>query len=298
MRISRRTEVQDARLGGELRLRIGPCAGVICGALLFAGCERVDRGPAVALRQDEPVKPVDRAEPHYVRPRQPPVRKVELGRSVRGTPLVLEVFGDGPDRVLIFGGIHGDEPTSAELARRLADHLRINWHLFSSRTVAILAVANPDGLAAGRRTNANGVDLNRNFPAKNWRTARGKSGRHGSKPTSEPETQAILRAIELIRPDRIIAVHAARPGRHCNNYDGPARELAGLLARHNAYPVKASMGYPTPGSFGSWAGVDHRIPTITLELPGGQAGVQSWRDNQAGLLAFIDADALAVDVAK
>ena len=32
------------------------------------------------------------------------------------------------------------------------------------------------------------------------------------------------------------------------------------------YPTESSIGYPTPGSFGTWAGVERDIPTITLEL--------------------------------
>ncbi len=218
---------------------------------------------------------------------QPAVRTVTMGRSVKGVPLVLEFFGDGPDRVLIFGGIHGNEPTSAAVARSLANHLRVNWDLFAGRTVAILAEANPDGLAARRRTNARGVDLNRNFPARNWQPASGKEVRHGSRPASEPETRVIVRAIEIVRPHRILAIHSTGRGRHCNNYDGPAHQLAEQMARCNGYPVRASMGYPTPGSFGSWAGKDQGIPTITLELPRDRSGAQCWRENASALLAFV-----------
>ena len=32
------------------------------------------------------------------------------------------------------------------------------------------------------------------------------------------------------------------------------------------YPVEASIGYPTPGSFGTYCGVERNIPTITLEM--------------------------------
>ena len=62
-----------------------------------------------------------------------------------------------------------------------------------------------------------------------------------------------------------------------------------LASRFNEYPAQASIGYPTPGSFGSWAGVDRRIPTITLELPKGQSGAQGWQGNRAALLAIIHA---------
>jgi len=267
-----------------------PGAG-LCAALLAVGCERVDRGTRFAARRAvaapglrAPVAPQGGRTPA-----EAPVRRVELGRSVRGVPLVLEVFGDGPERILVFGGIHGDEASSAEVARRLADWLRIEWRLFEGRTVGVLAEANPDGLALGRRTNANGVDLNRNFPARNWRAGSGGRVRHGVRAASEPETRAIMGAVELIRPDRVMSIHTARVGGCCNNYDGPAAQLAQRMAAHNRYPVRASMGYPTPGSFGSWAGTDRRIPTITLELPGGKSGWAAWRENQAALVAFIQA---------
>lgn len=251
-------------------------------AVLLAGCAQtqVHRPPpaprAYALRAAPPIpKPV----PHSAGP-----RTVQLGHSVNGQPLRLHILGDGPDRVFIFGGIHGDEPTSAALARGLLDYMQDHPEFLDGRTVGILVDANPDGLRANTRVNANGVDLNRNFPAGNWRRSR---GRHGSKPASEPETRAILRAVELVRPHRIVSIHSTCRGRHCNNYDGPARPLAELMASHNGHPVRASMGYPTPGSFGSWAGVDRGIPTITLELPRDRTGSQCWRENATALLAFI-----------
>jgi len=199
----------------------------------------------------------------------------------------MEVFGDGPDRMFIFGGIHGSEPTSAWTARALADYLRIHWELFEGKTIAILPDANPDGLAKGARTNIHGVDLNRNFPATNWKMDEKTGKLHGAAPASEPETQAIIRAIEAIRPNRIVSIHSIRRGKHCNNYDGPAGELAALMSKHNGYKVAPSMDYPTPGSFGSYAGIDREIPTITLELPRKQSGARCWRENREALLAFI-----------
>jgi protein MpaA len=201
--------------------------------------------------------------------------------------LETHVFGDGPDRVLIFGGIHGNEPTSTTVAERLIAYLESHPETVAGRTIAILSAANPDGLKKRRRTNCNGVDLNRNFPAQNWRRSGRRSKRHGPAPASEPETRAIMQAVERFKPQRIISIHSTTRGQHCNNYDGPAQELAELMARSNGYPVRATMGYPTPGSFGSWAGIDRGIPTITLELPRDLDGERCWRDNAHALLAFI-----------
>lgn len=277
----------DAHATKRKRLRPWRACPALPVILLAAGCTRVDTGPPiVATRSTVAVpQPVRRDWPRA----WSPSRTIELGRSVRGVPLVLEIFGDGPNRVFIFGGIHGDEPFSAVLARKLVQYLRVQPDAVAGRTVGILAEANPDGLAANRRFNASGVDLNRNFPARNWRQAGGKRAQHGPRPASEPETRAIMRAMEIIRPERIVSIHSARYSGQCNNYDGPARELAELMAGANRYPVKASMGYSTPGSFGSWAGIDRGIPIITLELPGGRSGTRCWRENGAALLAFIQA---------
>ncbi len=206
----------------------------------------------------------------------------------------MEVFGDGAESILIIGGIHGDEPTSAALASRLAGRLRENPALFRGRTIAVIAEANPDGLAAGTRKNANGVDANRNFPASNWRRARGRgAGAYGDSPASEPESRALIWAVERIKPVRVVSIHSIRRGRHCNNYDGPARALAELMARHNGYQVAPTMGYDTPGSFGTWLGVDRQIPVITLELPRDASADTCWVENEAALLAFIAAEPTA-----
>jgi protein MpaA len=217
----------------------------------------------------------------------PASASVELGRSVDGVPLTMEVIGDGSDRVLVVGGTHGDEPTGAIVASRLARFLHDHPELLAGRTVAVLARVNPDGLLGQRRVNARGVDLNRNFPSTDWQVA--EAGRHGQEPASEPETLAVMRAVEIVRPLRIVDIHSIAPGHQCNNYDGPGERLAELMSRSNGYPVLASVGYATPGALGNWAGIDRGIPTITLELPRGASGRESWRENSAALLAFIEA---------
>jgi protein MpaA len=95
--------------------------------------------------------------------------------------------------------------------------------------------------------------------------------------------------VDLLQPVAIVAIHSITRGRQCNNFDGPAEELARRMADKNGYPVRKSIGYPTPGSFGSWAGLDRQIPTITLELPHDQDGESAWSDNRDALLEFVRA---------
>ena len=128
---------------------------------------------------------------------------------------------------------------------------------------------NPDGMQLGTRTNANGVDLNRNFPTKNWGEDTSKAGDNptdyfgGTSPASEIETQFVIDVIEEYKPELIITLHAPYK---VVNYDGPARDIAEKISEIIHYPVEESIGYPTPGSFGTYAGIERQIPTITLEL--------------------------------
>ncbi len=213
----------------------------------------------------------------------------QLGKSVLGLPIVGHYFGAAGPKTLIFAAIHGDEANTAFVANQLVEHLTKNPDAYYGRRVAVLPVANPDGLARGTRTNAREIDLNRNFPAKNF--AVGKKGRYfgGEEPASEPESQLLIQLIEDWKPDRIITLHSIARGKHGNNFDGPAERLAETMSFHNQYAVLKSIGYPTPGSFGSWAGVDRKLPTITLEVPTDATGPTAWRENREALLAAIQA---------
>lgn len=218
------------------------------------------------------------------------ISRVKLGESVLGDPIVMEVFGDGANRILIVGGIHGDEPGGVRVAELLIESLRSKPEYWRGRTVGVLACANPDGLRARTRVNAAGIDLNRNFPTRDWRPARAGEHSHGSAAGSEPETRAVMRAVELVRPQRLIDLHSIANGGQCNNYDGPGRELAELMGFHNGYPVSEDIGYPTPGALGCWVGIDLNIPAITLELPRGESGRKCWEENARALFAATQAD--------
>ncbi|MCY2928429.1 MAG: M14 family murein peptide amidase A [Planctomycetota bacterium] len=224
----------------------------------------------------------------HVEPGESVARRVVLGTSVEGRSITMYLFGTGPNPTLIFGGIHGDEGAAADIARQMIDHLRANPAAWSGRSIAIIPEANPDGLARGTRQNANGVDCNRNFPASNW-AGGSHSDRYygGASAGSEPETKALMQAIQQLNPGRIVSLHSISPGKHCNNYDGPGQGLAKRMAAANHYPVKSNIGYPTPGSFGTWAGIDRHIATITLELPAGRDAGSLWSPNKAALLAAI-----------
>ncbi len=220
------------------------------------------------------------------------VQQTTIGRSVEDRPIEMIRFGSGPHVILVIGGIHGSEAGGFYVAERLVEQLRAT-PIPAGRTVAVIPRANPDGCARHVRANAHGVDINRNFPAANWAKSRRGSYYGGLAALSEPETVALTQAIEQTNPELIISLHSIEAGRHCNNFDGPAADVAAELAARNHYPVTRTMGYATPGSLGSYAGVDRHIATITLELPRTLPDAQAWSQNRQALWFAVAGEDLA-----
>lgn len=177
-----------------------------------------------------------------------------------------------PVRIMLLGGIHGDELTAAAIV--------FKWMQFMPRPIAqqfewqIVPVVNPDGLLAPKpkRVNANGVDLNRNFPTPNWhreaphywasKTRSDPRRFPGKAPLSEPESLWLNNEMERFKPHLIISVHAPFG---VLDFDGPTsppdRFGRLVLNRVGIYP----------GSLGNYGGLHKNTPVITIELPNAQS---------------------------
>lgn len=190
-------------------------------------------------------------------------------RSVRGVPLLTRDVRaeDAKLRVLVIGGIHGDELSSAAVA--------FHWIGLATQTPAdvhwrFIPVLNPDGLLSqpARRVNANGVDLNRNFPTPNWardakvyweqRTRKDPRRWPGVQPLSEPESRFLHDEMAAFKPNLIVSIHAPYG---VLDFDGP-----------NVPPAKLGRLYLDqvgiyPGSLGNYGGVHKGMPVVTIELP-------------------------------
>lgn len=208
----------------------------------------------------------------------------ELGRSVEDRPIPSWRVGRGPETVWLLAGFHGDEPESTRLLQRFLQELKSQLPWTRTQRVIIVPLVNPDGMRLGKRVNANGVDLNRNYPAKNWTGKKEDPDTWGGPSAgSEPETRALLELYGQFPPSRIVSVHL--PFKTVN-FDGPAAELARAMAAQNGYPTSEDIGYPTPGSFGTYMGRERKIPTITLELPESDDATL-WRENGPALWTAI-----------
>ena len=206
----------------------------------------------------------------------------EFGRSIDGRPLRVRTVGIGPRRVLWIGGIHGNEREgvvttsalpAAFLQRGLADRV----------TLTMVEDVNPDGSATRVRHNRNRVDLNRNYPARNFKP----SVSNGREPLDQPEARALHALIVELRPDLVIVAHSWS-GRYFINFDGPAQAIAERFSELSGYPVEASENiHGTPGSLGSFVGIDMQIPILTLEHRNGLDPNVAWERTREALLAVI-----------
>jgi len=188
----------------------------------------------------------------------------ELGRSTEGRTIRGRRFGGTGPALLVFGGIHGDEPATVEALIELAH--RLAGGPLPAPPLWLLPALNPDGLARGSKNSARDVDLNRNFPATSFVTAHAPGYFPGLAPLSEPETRVLADLVARESFAAVVAVHAPFA---CVNYDGPAAAWAEAVAEACGWPARADLGYPTPGSLGSWLGIDRGLPVLTLELPPG-----------------------------
>ncbi len=198
------------------------------------------------------------------------VEPILYGHSVHGAPLLYFPAQIDVDQAgLIFAGTHGDETASISALSCALRTLVEN----QQKHHVILSV-NPDGNQLGTRSNANYVDLNRNFPTRNqliedtvyrW-NGRAKTrdviikSRNGTSP--EPETEALIGLITQLKPLFSISFHEPLA---CID-DPSMSHLAHWLSNRFNLPVVPNVGYETPGSFGTWC-KENDLPCVTVEFP-------------------------------
>jgi protein MpaA len=223
--------------------------------------------------------PISTCTPTPTQP--PPVAGPRIiGRSLAGRPLEVYQFGTGPRIRMIVAGIHGGyEWNTIALADQLIAHLdRHPDQVPADVTLFILRALNPDGELrahgiAGRANDA-GVDLNRNWPV-HWQPDWPRAGcwnylpiTGGDYPTSEPETQALMRFVLDNKVQALISYHSAALGIF------PGGEPSDPLSLSLAETVAAVTYYPYPaidtgclytGTLADWASASG-IAAVDVEL--------------------------------
>jgi len=197
-------------------------------------------------------------------------------RSVNGQHIMLHEFRPAQPsiaRVLVIGGIHGDELTSVSIVFRWIELLKQPSGEAARYQWRVIPVLNPDGLLAKppTRVNARGVDLNRNFPTDNWSSeaarywsvSTGRDPRRfpGPAARSEPESAWLHYEIETFKPDVIVSVHAPYA---VLDFDGPPHGMQPPLRFGRLHLHRLGV---YPGSLGNFGGLKAGIPVVTLELP-------------------------------
>ena len=207
---------------------------------------------------------------------------VSIGYSVSGAPISAYTFGHGEAQYLIVAGIHGGyEGNTVDLANQLMVYLSDHPDdVPSGALLFVIPDMNPDAVARGRnsdaRVNADGVDLNRNFPSGNWAPDWDHGNCWNERPTtggayggSEPETRAVMNFIASHRFKAMISYHSAAlgvfPGG--NPWQAASKELAAELAGATGYPYPpVDIGCDYTGTLADWAVENSVAAAVDMEL--------------------------------
>jgi murein peptide amidase A len=185
-----------------------------------------------------------------------------FGKTSDGLVIPAYKFGNKGPEVLLIGGVHGDEIEGIIAANGL---LQAFSQFFPYKlNITLVPIFNLDGALRSQRRNARGVDLNRNLPTQDWSAEIAQEKYNpGPNPSSEPENQALVNYIKTNQPQFIITLHSWKP---MLNINGDCEPVAKIISAHTGYIITEDIGYPTPGSLGTYCGLERQIPTITYEF--------------------------------
>jgi protein MpaA len=209
----------------------------------------------------------------------PPTSQQVVGHSVRGRPIVAYERGDwSVPATLVVGVIHGTEPAGLGVIAQLRRMpLPAHVHLW------LVPTMNPDGLAAGTRQNAHGVDLNRNWPTAWVHNGVPWDGYYsGPRPLSERENRAMRAFILRIKPALTIWYHQPLDVVYGSD---PHVAVLKRYARLTGLPYRRLV--VPRGAVTRWerSRFPHG-PHFVVEFPAGRISTATARRNAAAVLAL------------
>lgn len=219
---------------------------------------------------------------------------LKSGKSVEGDEIkAFRSETKGNTWTYIMAGVHGDEVEGVYVVAQLFDWLKHQDDI--QRPTIVIPILNVDGYRAGTRTNAHGVDLNRNLPSKAW-TPEAREAKYypGTKPMSEPENIYLDKLFQKYPPKLILSFHSWKP---LINTNGNCLEIAQFLERYNQYPIEQDdiVGHPTPGSLGEYGPQEYESPVLTFECPvlsDKKTLKDIWDENSVGLQGLMRSELL------
>ncbi|HUT94672.1 MAG TPA: M14 family metallopeptidase [Thermoguttaceae bacterium] len=175
----------------------------------------------------------------------------EVGDTVHGRRLRAVLAGRRDRTLVLVGSIHAGESGAELIIPAFEKVVREHRELVEKVGLAILPRVNADGrerLVRGYppylRTNSNGVDLNRNF-AGGWETVDHSYGfvttdpdgmtYRGASPASEPETMAVVRLVEGLKPAAVLSYH------HVASITGSVFLYPKMAATDSAYVARCQQ---------------------------------------------------------
>jgi hypothetical protein len=199
-----------------------------------------------------------------------------IGASVQGRDLIAHVrrVDEPRRRVVVIGGVHGNEPVSPPTVRGLLEAAHVDDH-----EVWLVPEANPDGVAAGMRCNAAAVDLNRNF-SWGWRSDDG-----GRAALSEPEPAALAALIDQLQPDLVVWVH--QPYGYVSSIGPTDSALEEAWAAASGIPVRPDVTQHGGGE--SWTAFVAGVPSMLIEIDSWVATPEVVAAHRAGYEATVRA---------
>lgn len=198
----------------------------------------------------------------------------QFGTSALGAPLLAWWPTSATPSRILYAAIHGEEAVTLQAAHQLLRTVHAD-----DACAVVVPVLNPDGVLAGTRQNARGVDLNRNFPSDGWIDApsptywpttltrrtefRTQLSSPGTEPGSEPETQALMGLVQRVQPEHVIDLHT--PLECVIALSDRAVPMGMHIAEPTGIPVVRRLEGPTPGDSAAWCETQG-VTAVTYEF--------------------------------
>lgn len=218
-----------------------------------------------------------------------------IGYSSKGRTIRAYYFGSGASAVVYTGAIHGNESSTKALMDKWIAELEANARSIPANiSVVVVPIVNPDGYAAGTRTNGNNVDLNRNFGTSDWRkdittvTNAPFPGGGGDAPMSQPETKAIASLVSRVGARLVLSYHSiggVLMANQAGSSTSYARTYSSLSGYGNATGSSSTFEYSVSGTADDYYAEKLGVPSILVEL--GSHTYHQFERNQKAMWAML-----------